>query len=92
MKLSPTQIERLVRNVFDKLKESSLVDFKVPEKDVFQRAMDLVAADFKREDDLMMEVNRMLDDLEKQNPGGFERRKMFGMIKSKLAKQKGIVL
>lgn len=54
--------------------------------------MDLVTADFKREDDLAHEVNRMLDDLERQDPGGFERRKMFAMIKVKLAKQKGIVL
>ena len=48
--------------------------------------------DFKKIDELTVEVNRILDDLEKQNPGGFERRKMFSMVKAKLAKQKGIVL
>lgn len=92
MKLSPTQIERIVRNVFDRLKERNLIEFKTPEKDVFQRAIQLVTEDFKKEDDLMVEVNKILDDLEKQNPGGFERRKMFAMVKAKLAKQKGIVL
>lgn len=92
MKLSPTQIDRLVRNVFDKLKEKNLIQFKASEGDVFKRAIELVTADFKKEDDLTIEVNRMLDDLEKQNPGGFERRKMFGLLKQKLAKQKGIVL
>lgn len=92
MKLQPVQIERLVRNVFDKLKERNLIDFKKPEKDVFARAIELVTLDFKKEDDLTHEVNKILDDLEKQNPGGFDRRKMFGMVKTKLAKQKGIVL
>ena len=92
MKLHSTQIERLVRNVIDRLKEKNLIEFKVPEKDVLARAIQLVSDDFKKEDDLAIEVNKILDDLEKQNPGGFERRKMFAMVKAKLAKQKGIVL
>ena len=92
MKLQPPQIERLVRNVFDRLKEKELIEFKTTEKDVFARAIALVTADFKREDDLGHEVNKMMDELEKQNPGGFERRKMFSLLKQKLAKQKGIVL
>ena len=32
MKLQTVQIERLVRNVFDRLKEKELVEFKKPEK------------------------------------------------------------
>ena len=92
MKLQTVQIERIVRSIFDRLKAKDLIQFKGPEKDVFNRAMELVIADFKREDDLNLEVNKMLDDLERQNPDGFDRRKMFTMVKQKLAKQKGIVL
>ena len=92
MKLQNVQIERLVRNVFEKLKEHDLITFKKPEKDVFARAIELVNLDFKREDDLVKEVHKMMDDLEKQNPGGFDRRKMFPLLKQRLAKQKGIVL
>lgn len=92
MKLQPTQIDRLVRNVFDRLKEQELVEFKKPEKEVFDRAVALVTADFRREDDLVKEVYQMMDELEKQSPGGFDRRKMFPLLKARLAKQKGIVL
>jgi hypothetical protein len=92
MKLQPVQIERLVRNVFDRLKENKLIEFKKTEKEVFLRAIELVTLDFKREDDLVREVHTMMDDLEKQNPGGFDRRKMFPLLKQRLAKQKGIVL
>jgi hypothetical protein len=92
MKLQPTQIERLVQNVFDRLKEKQLIQFKKTEKEVYARAVELVAGDFRREDDLVREVHKMMDDLEKQNPGGFDRRKMFPLLKQRLAKQKGIVL
>jgi hypothetical protein len=92
MKLQPTQIDRLVHNVIDRLKEKELIEFKKPEKEVYARAIELVTLDFRREDDLVQEVYRMMDDLEKQNPGGFDRRKMFPLLKQKLAKQKGIVL
>jgi hypothetical protein len=92
MKLQPVQIERLVHNIFDRLKEMQLIEFKKSEKEVFARAIELVNLDFKREEDLVREVNSMMDDLEKQNPGAFDRRKMFPLLKQKLAKQKGIVL
>lgn len=92
MRIQPTQIERLVRQVIERLKAKDLVRFKKSEKEVFDRAVELVVADFKKEDDLVREVNQMLDDLEKTNPGGFERHKMFGLLKKKLAKEKGVVL
>lgn len=92
MKITANQIEKLTRGVLEHLKSKNLIQFKAPEPQVFTRAQQLVSADFKKEDDLTVEVNKILDDLEKQNPGGFERRKMFAMVKAKLAKQKGIVL
>jgi hypothetical protein len=92
MKLQPTQIERIVRNVFEALKARGVIEFKTPESQVLARAIELVTLDFKREDDLVKEVHKMMDDLEKQNPGGFDRGKMFPLLKAKLAKQKGIVL
>ena len=58
MKLQTVQIERLVRNVIDRLKEKDLVTFKKPEKEVFARAIELVTNDFEREDDLVKEVHR----------------------------------
>jgi hypothetical protein len=46
----------------------------------------------RKESDLDHEVNRMMDELERQNPGEFQRYKMFPMLKKRLAKEKGIIL
>lgn len=90
--MTEIQMERVVRKVFAFLKEQKLVQFKAPESKVLERAVQAVRADFEREAELDKEVNRMLDDLEKKNPGEFQRFKMFPMLKKRLAQEKGIVL
>ncbi|HEX4924867.1 MAG TPA: DUF507 family protein [Bdellovibrionales bacterium] len=92
MRLTSVQIERMVRRVFEELKSQNIVKFKEPEDKVFKRAIELCENEFKAEAELDREVNRMLDDLERQNPNGFQRSKMFGMIKRRLAKEKGFIL
>lgn len=74
------------------LKDHDLLIYKEKEEVVFNRALALVKADYERERDLEIEVNKMMDELERQNPGGFQRYKMFPMLKQRLAKEKGIVL
>jgi hypothetical protein len=92
MRLTPIQIDRLVRKVFDGLKEQNTVEFKVDEGKVFKRAVEIVQADYQREAELDREVNKMLEDLERKNPGEFERYKMYPLLKKRLAKEKGIIL
>lgn len=92
MKLSGIEIERMVRRVFDQLKSQNIMQFKESEDKAFRRAVELVQEEFDEEAKLDMEVNKMLEDLERQNPNSFERYKMFPLIKRKLAKQKGIIL
>lgn len=92
MKLTSVQIDRIARNIIDELKSQKLIDFKAPEDKVFRRAVELIKGNFDREAQLDREVNKMLDDLERSNPGGFERYKMFPMLKKRLAKEKGIIL
>lgn len=91
MKLQPPQIEKLARRMLARLKEKDIVVFKATEAQVLQRMIDLITADFKREDDLNNEVHKMCDQLEQQNPG-IDRRKMFPLLKQKLAKERKIVL
>ena len=91
MKLQTVQIEKLARRIISQLKEKKFMVLKVPEHDVFSKMVEHITADFKREDALNAEVNRMCDDLEDKNPG-LDRRKMFGLIKQKLAKERKIVL
>ncbi len=92
MRPSKSQIHQLVRKVFDELKKNNIAIFKVPEDKVFNRAVEIVEADYEKEAGLDREVHKMLDDLERQNPNQFQRGKMFGMVKKRLAKEKGIIL
>jgi hypothetical protein len=92
MKMSKSQIEKMVRKVFEEWKTNTLITFKTPEDKTFRLAVAMIEKEFEIEAQLDKEVHRMLDDLEKQNPNGFQRGKMFPMLKRKLAEQKGIIL
>ncbi len=78
--------------ILDGLKKQNVIQFKEKEDVVLERACQVIRADFERELELDREVNRMMDELERQNSGDFQRFKMFPMLKRRLAKEKGIVL
>lgn len=92
MKISDRQIKRMADAVLKSLKDQKVIHFKVKEEEVLERAAAIIRADFDREAELDKEVNRMMDELERQNPGEFQRYKMFPLLKRRLAKEKGIVL
>lgn len=92
MKITDKQIQRMVGMVLNELEAQKIITYKAKPHDVAARAAQLVRADYQRESELDMEVNRMMDDLERQNPGEFQRYKMFPLLKKRLAKEKGIIL
>lgn len=92
MKVSEKQFKAMASAILDSLKKHNLITFKEKEETVLHRAIELVREDFQREAALDAEVNRMMDDLEKQSPEGFQRYKMFPLLKRRLAKEKGIIL
>jgi hypothetical protein len=92
MKVTEKQMKRMANAILAGLKEQKVIQFKEKEETVLERALAVIKADFQREADLDVEVNRMMDELERQNPGGFQRFKMFPMLKKRLAKEKGIIL
>ena len=92
MRISENQIQRMVHLIFKELKNGNHIHFKAKEEKVFQRAVEIVRGDFAREHELDREVNEMMDNLERENPGSFQRYKMFPMLKKKLAEKKGIIL
>ena len=61
-------------------------------EDLDEDALAIIKADYNRERELDQEVNKMMDDLERKNPGEFQRYIMFPMLKKRLAKEKGIIL
>ncbi len=84
--------DTLANLVLESWKKQNVVIFKEDEKKVLTRLIDAVKGDYKKEQDLEVEVNKMLEQLERTNPGDFQRNKMFSLLKQKLAKEKGIVL
>ncbi len=92
MKISDKQMQRMAQAILKGLKEQQVITFKEKEDVVAERAAAIIRADFTREQELDREVNRMMDDLERQTPEGFQRYKMFPMLKKRLAKEKGIIL
>ena len=82
----------MVKSIFNELKAQNVVTFKEKEDKVFSRACEIIYKEYQKESALDAEVQRMMDDLERQSPGEFQRYKMFPLLKKRLAKEKGIVL
>ena len=92
MKLTPQQMQIIVEKVFNHWKQQNIVTFKADEKKALERAVAALREDYQKELDLDRDVNKMLDQLEKSNPGEFQRFKMYPMLKQKLAKEKKVIL
>lgn len=92
MRLNSFQIESLCKKILNTLEEKDAVQFREGKDPALKKAIELVQADFDREKQLEEEVNRMIDDLERQQTEGFNRHQMFRMMKKKVAEEKGIVL
>lgn len=92
MKLTPLQMQKLAEKVLTHWKTHHVVEMKADEAVVLKSMVAAIQADYQREADLDLEVNKMLDQLERSNPGEFQRFKMFPMLKQKLAKERKIVL
>lgn len=92
MKLTPNQIQQLAEDILAQWKKQNLAVFKVDEKKVLARAIEIIQEDYDREMQLDRDVNAMLDNLENSNPGEFQRFKMFPILKQKMAKERKIIL
>lgn len=92
MKLTPLQIQKLAEKVLATWKSHNVLDFKVDEHKVLERAIAAVREEYDKEANLDRDVHKMLDQLEKSHGGQFERYKMFPLLKQKMAKERKIIL
>lgn len=92
MKLSAQQIQVLAEKILNQWKTQNVVVFKDDEKKVLARIVEVIKEDYIREEALDRDVNAMLDQLERSNPGEFQRYKMFPILKQKLAKERKVIL
>ena len=92
MKLTASQIQRLSEKILNQWKSQNLITFKVDEKVVLKTIVEAVTADFQREEQLERDVNALMDQMEREHEGQFQRHKMFPMLKQKLAKERKVIL
>lgn len=74
------------------LEEKHLVTFREGKEKALKKTIETLQNDYDEEKQLETEVNTALDRLEKQGTEGFDRHKMFKMMKKKMADEKGIIL
>lgn len=92
MKLTTSQIQRLSEKIFNEWKSQNLMTLKVDEKVVLQTIINTITADYQREEKLEQDVHALMDQMEREHEGQFQRHKMFPMLKQKLAKERKIIL
>lgn len=92
MKLTTSQIQRLSEKIFNEWKSQNLMTLKVDEKVVLQTIINTITADYQREEKLDQDVHALMDQMEREHEGQFQRHKMFPMLKQKLAKERKIIL
>jgi len=93
MKLPRENIDKIAGLVLARLKDRGLLVFKADEKTVLARITSAIVDDLKAEESLDREVEELL----RAHGGGSDSdqvdyRKMFSMVKHKLARERGIVL
>ncbi len=93
MRIKRDQIDQITKSVLSGLKEKGLIVFKADEDKVLERMRRAVIEDMRAEEALDREVEGILNShMGEMDRGGVDYRKMFRMLKNKLAKERGIVL
>ena len=93
MKLTTEQVEKITKLVLEDLKTKKLVIFKADEAVVLRRLEEIMLTDLRAEDELDKEVEGMIsthsDTIDSER---IDYRRMFNMVKHKLARERGIIL
>lgn len=79
--------------VLEGLKEKDLIIFKADEEVVLKKIIEVFLADLRAEDALDREIEELLSShSEAMDSERVDYRRMFNMIKGKLARERGLVI
>jgi hypothetical protein len=92
MKLTTSQIQRLAEKILNHWKSQNLITLKVDEKVVLATMVNAMVGELKKEEQLDNDVKALMDQMETQHEGEFQRHRMFPMLKQKLAKERKVIL
>ncbi|MCY4320850.1 MAG: DUF507 family protein [Bdellovibrionaceae bacterium] len=82
---------RISELVINRLCEDSRFKLNEEEENIRKEVEKEIHENFTQEKNLIKEVYKMMEDLEKQGQS-FDRQQIFPMLKQQLAKKKGIIL
>ena len=91
-KLTSSQIQRLAEKILNHWKSQNLITLKVDEKVVLSTMVGAMNSELLKEQQLEQDVQALMDQMERQHEGEFQRHKMFPMLKQKLAKERKVIL
>ncbi len=91
MKLTKEQVEKVSASIIERLKGKDLVVFKAAEPKVLERVNEIILANLRAEESLDKEVEDILKSHSVEGQK-IDYRKMFNMVKGKLARERGIIL
>jgi hypothetical protein len=93
MKLRKEMIDYLAKRIVTDLVDREILEVEEDQSGVIESIANIISDDLRVEDDLNDEVKLMLeameDDLDRSN---VDYRKMFQMVKSKIARERGLIL
>ncbi len=93
MRLTNEQVEHISARVLKALTDKELLVFKADEAQVLAKMQEAFLGDLHAEDELDREVEAIIKNhTGEMESGQVDYRRMFGLIKSKLAREREIVL
>lgn len=93
MRIRAEEAAEIVDLVLSGLREGGLVEFKSEEARVRERMREALLEDMRAEDELDREVEALLESHMNEMDGrGVDYRKMFRMLKQRLARERGMVI
>lgn len=93
MKLTIEQVEKITELILRDLVENKLITLKADEAVILKRMVEIVLKDLRAEDELDREVEGMIDTHSDEiDSERIDYRRMFNMVKHKLARERGITL
>lgn len=93
MRLTPTQIEKISKLLIEGLKKENILKFKVDEHKVIEKVYHIILRNMEEEAELDNKVEELINEHSAEmDAESMDYRKMFGMIKNKLAKEKDMII
>lgn len=92
MRLNEQEMKRLADYIYERLIQREMITLKAEESEVRRRIHEEIVKDIRNESALDKEVEEIIDEHISRAGEDINRRKLFKMIKGKLARERGIIL